>query len=70
MRKQEHVAELVRLAVLISVETPTRRSPHSPSAYVSWDLIEQLREHTTALGYDLTGIRKSMQEIMRQNRAK
>lgn len=70
MTKQQHVEALVKLAVMISVETPKRRNPYSPSAYVSWDHIITMREHVAALGYDLGEIRARMDAILAERRGK
>lgn len=64
----QHLDRIVALAGAIAIEAPRRKNRFSRSAYVSWELIHDLRDALTAAGFDLEAVRRKADELTAERR--
>lgn len=60
---------LERLATLIAIETPKRRSAHCPTCYVRWDIIDEIRGELEKLGIDWRAMHDHAKRLEQERRA-
>ena len=60
--------EIIRLATMLAIEAPERKSKFSVSATVTWATMQELREALTAAGIDLKPMFKAMRDVKAQHR--
>ena len=64
------MTEMERIAALIAIEAAPRQNKHSSHAYVSWPLINALREELGHRGLDWKELRHKTEEIKKQRMEK